>query len=121
MDCSCVPTLLRNFPQERHGACCMTQASIGLDVNLIINLVTQNLRDFLVSTEPDRREMVDLNDPDFVVPVSVRSSVRITKREGCWAVHLDMNSLNISSTMSHLSRPSPMLSIANCFKCGTSY
>lgn len=64
-----MPPLLRSFPQERHGVCCITQISVGIGVNLFVDLVAQIFRGFFISIESDRGEVVDLNDPDFVVPV----------------------------------------------------
>jgi len=57
----------------------MRQVPVGIGVNLFINLVAQIFLGFFVPTKPGVREMVDLNGPDFTVPVYVRSSVRITK------------------------------------------
>ena len=78
-----MPPLLRNFPQQTHGLCCVTKVSISIGVNLFVNPVTQISRRFIVSTKSDRREMVDLNDPHFVIPVSVHSSVRVAEQDGC--------------------------------------
>ena len=117
----CVPPLLRNFPQERHDLGCVTQISVGIGVDLFIYLVTQIFRSFFVPIKPDRREVVDLGDPNFVVPVQVHSSVGITEQGDRWAFHLEVNSLKTSSTISHPSRPSSMLSKASCFNRGMSY
>ena len=120
-DWSYVSPLLRNFPQESDRIYCVTQVPVGIGVDLFVNLVAQIFRGFFVSVTPDVHEIIDLNDPDFVVPVYIHSSAVIAKQEGLWTTHLEVNSLNTSSTISHRSRPSLMLSKASCFNRGTSY